>query len=356
MNKTALISGSKGQDASYLADLLLEKGYNVVSIDRRSSSPNYTNIQHLLKNPNYTIEQGDITDFGSVCRIVNKYKPDEFYNLAAQSFVGSSWDQAVATCNINFTGVCNCLEAVRLVHPGCRFYQASTSEVYGDVLDNKQSENTPARPRSPYAAAKHGAESLVKVYRDSYNMFACFGRLFNHESPRRGKEFVTRKITKWIGDSFKLVDEHVYDFVVESNPNYKSELAVMRTEKAFETALEKGIIDKLKLGNLDASRDWTHAKDMVRGMWMMLQQETPDDYVLASGKTWTIRQFLDKAFGVLDIQDWSKFVEIDPKFYRPADVALLCGDYTKAKEKMGWEPQISFDDLVLEMVNHDIDN
>lgn len=353
-NKVAIISGSKGQDASYLADLLLEKNYKVVTIDRRTSSADYSNIQHLLENRNYILEQGDITDSGSLTRIVQKYQPNEFYNLAAQSFVGASWDQASATCQVNFVGVCNCLEAIRLFAPKCKFYQASTSEVYGDVVTETQNEDTPARPRSPYAAAKYGAESLIKVYRDSYDIFACYARCFNHESPRRGKEFVTRKITSWIGDSFKAVDPFIVDFAREIHPEIKSYNVVLRTEKAMLMGLEKGIIQPLRLGNIDVKRDWTHAKDMVRGMWMMLQNSTPEDFVLASGQTRSVSEFLSLAFGYIGIEDWKTFVVIDPKFYRPADVKILCGDYSRAKEKLGWEPQISFANLVYEMVDNDI--
>lgn len=337
--KTAIITGIRGQDGSYLSELLLDKGYKVVGLERRSSSPDYSNIEHLFDNNNFIIEQGDVTDFGSVARVLKQYKPQEFYNLAAQSFVAASWDQAVATCDINFTGPCNCMEAIRLVSPETKFFQASTSEVYGDVITSKQNESTPARPRSPYAAAKYGAESLVKVYRESYNMFACYARSFNHESPRRGKQFVTRKITSAIGDMVKEVTNHYW---AEELMNYGTILP--------EALVVDQIINPIRLGNIDAKRDWSHAKDIVRGMWLMLQQDTPDDYVFASGTTRSIRDFLSCAFECVGIHDWSSFVFIDPKLFRPAEVNLLCGDATKAREKLGWEPEISFESLVQEMM------
>lgn len=340
--KTAVITGIRGQDGSYLADLLLSKGYKVVGIERRSSSPDYSNIEHLFGDTNFVLEQGDITDFGSLTRILKEHQPDEFYNLAAQSFVGACWDQALATCEINFQGVANCLEAIRLISPHTKFFQASTSEVYGDVIGTRQDENTPARPRSPYAASKYGAESLIKVYRDSYNIFACFARSFNHESPRRGKQFVTRKITNAIGEMTK-----------KTAHAYFAEYGLLDYGYCLPMALSSGIIQPIKLGNLEAKRDWSHAKDIVRGIWMMLQQQEPDDYILASGTTRSIKDFLTHAFNVVNIDDWSEFVVIDQKLYRPADVNLLCGDYTKAKTKMGWKPEISFDALVQEMVECD---
>lgn len=337
--KTAVITGIRGQDGSYLADLLLEKGYKVVGIERRSSSPDYSNIEHLFGNTNFIIEQGDITDFGSLTRVLKEYQPDEFYNLAAQSFVGAAWDQALATCEINFQGTANCLEAIRLLSPSTKFFQASTSEVYGDVITPMQDEYSPARPRSPYAAAKYGSESLVKVYRDSYNMFACFARSFNHESPRRGKQFVTRKIACAIGDMVK-----------KSVEVYLEDGMLLDYNIVLNTAIKDKVIKPMKLGNLDAQRDWSHAKDIVRGIWMMLQQDTPEDYVLASGQTRSIKDFLTAAFDVIGVHKWSDLVTIDPKLYRPADVNFLCGDSTKARNRLGWEPEIPFDQLVAEMV------
>jgi GDPmannose 4,6-dehydratase len=340
--KTALITGIRGQDASYLSELLLDKGYRVVGLERRSSSPDYSNIESIKDHENFIIEQGDITDFGSLTRVLKDYQPDEFYNLAAQSFVGAAWDQAIATCEINFMGTCNCLEAIRLISPHTKFFQASTSEVYGDVQENVQDENTLARPRSPYSAAKYGAESLIKVYKESYGMFTCFARSFNHESPRRGKQFVTRTITSAIGEMLKKTSDVFYEYG-----------KLLDANAILINGVEDGIIQPIRLGNLDAKRDWSHAKDVVRGIYLMLQQDEPDDYVFASGTTRSVRDFLDVAFGYVGVQDWSKLVVVDPKFYRPADVNLLCGDYTKAKNKLGWKPEISFERLVQEMIIHD---
>jgi GDPmannose 4,6-dehydratase len=340
-SKVALISGCRGQDASYLSKLLLSKGYKVVGLERRVSSPDYTSIQECLDNPNFTLEQGDITDFGSLTRLLKQYQPDEFYNLAAQSFVGSSWDQSVVTCEINFLGVCNCLEAIRLISPKTKFYQASTSEVYGDVLTSTQNEETLARPRSPYAASKYAAESLIKVSRDSYGTFACFARCFNHESKFRPKQFVTRKITSAIGDMLRSIENGISSFGSFDN------------QSLFEYALSQDVIRPIRLGNIDACRDFSHASDMVYGMWLMLQQEKPDDFVFASGTTRSIREFLDAAFLEVGVVDWSSLVVIDPAFYRPADVNVLCGDATKARQKLGWEPQVTFHSLVKEMIDYD---
>jgi GDPmannose 4,6-dehydratase len=351
-HKIAVLTGARGQDASYLAELLLSKGYKVVAMERRSSSPDYSNIKHLFDNPNYILEQGDVTDFGSIARVLKQYKPNEFYNLAAQSFVAASWDQSIATCDVNFTGVCNCLEAIRLISPRTKFLQASTSEVYGDVIVDKQDEDTIPRPRSPYGAAKFGAESLVKVYKESYGLFACFSRSFNHESPRRGKQFVTRKVTDWIGRSFNQAENaffapEVYDEIAPDS--------VIPVQTVFELALKNKAITPLKLGNLKARRDWMDARDTVYGMYLMLQQDTPDDYVFASGTTRTIKELLDAAFSVIGITDWKPFVETDQKLYRPAEVDLLCGNAAKAETNLGWKITIPFDQMIKEMVSNDIE-
>lgn len=336
--KTAVITGIRGQDSSYLAELLLEKGYTVVGVARRiGGNENDENIRHI-KNQ-MVMEQGDLTDFGSMARIVKEYKPDEFYNLGAQSFVGSSWSEPVSTCQINFIGPCNCLEAIRLFNPATKFFQASTSEVYGDVISDSQNEQTAARPRSPYAASKYGAESLVKVFRESYNLFACYARSFNHESPRRPKQFVTRKITSGIAN------------MVRSIPNNKSG----KVEDLLKQCVLEKRIEPIRLGNLDASRDWSHAKDIVRGIHQMMQLDSPEDFVFASGETRSIRNFLDTAFGIVGVEDWSDLVVVDPKFFRPAEVAILKGDCSKAIEKLGWKPEISFNELVVEMLERDLD-
>jgi GDPmannose 4,6-dehydratase len=258
--------------------------------------------------------------------LVQKYRPDEFYNAAAQSFVGASWDQPLTTCQINFDGVCNCLETIRLTSPDTKFFQFSTSEVYGDVTTEKQNEETPARPRSPYGASKYGAESLVKVYRDSYDLFACYARCFNYESQRRGKQFVTRKITSAIAEMWHIVDENIATLV--------SNGAFLSNQHAFDLCLERELIKPIALGNLDAQRDWSDCRDIIYGVWLIMQQDEPKDYVLASGQTHSIKEFLETAFGFMEIYDWEKFVTIDPKFYRPADVNYLCGDASKAKKEL----------------------
>jgi len=345
--KTAIISGIKGQDASWLAELLLEKDYFVIGLERRSSSPDYQNLSKCKTYDDFVIEEADIVDMASISRVVRKYKPDEIYNLAAQSFVSASWTQPIATFEINSLGTLNFLESIRQFVPDCKFYQASTSEVYGEVLETPQTEKTPTNPVSPYAASKCASEDLVKVYRQSYGLYACFGRLFNHEGIRRSKQFVTRKITNYIGESFKIVEKNI-DTMFEDGLN-----SLVPTDLGFKQALDLGLISTLKLGNLDSKRDWSDARDMVRGMWMMLQRTDPKDYVLASGQTRSIREFLDKAFSVIGIEDWSEFVEIDPKFYRPAEVNLLLGDPSLANKELGWIPNYSFYDLVETMVRYD---
>jgi GDPmannose 4,6-dehydratase len=325
----------------------LSKGYKVVGLERRSSSPDYANLLGCMNNENFLIEECDITDMSSVSSVIRKHMPDEIYNLAAQSFVASSWTQPIATFEINTLGTLNFLESMRQFSPDSRFYQASTSECYGEVLETPQNESTPTNPVSPYAASKCASEDLIKVYRQSYGLFACYGRLFNHESVRRSKQFVTRKITSYIGHCFKIVENNV-DKIFDIIPG-----EVIPTDLGFRKALHDGLISTLKLGNLDAQRDWSDARDMVRGMWMMLQQDVPNDYVLASGETRTVREFLDHAFSVIGIDDWSDFVEIDPKFYRPVEVNLLLGDCSLAKKDLGWYPKYSFGELVESMVRYD---
>lgn len=324
MSKTALLTGITGQDGSYLAELLLEKNYKVVGLYRRSSNNNFSRISHILNNPHLTLEEFDLTDPSGVNTVVSKYKPHEFYNLAAQSHVGTSFKQPTTTFEINAVGVINILEAIKNNSPSTRFYQASTSEMFGfnyNVgLDGHkyQDEQTAMLPQSPYGIAKLAAHNSVRIYRSGYGIHGSCGILFNHESPRRGENFVTRKITKYIGQ-------------------------VLRGETT----------EKLKLGNLSAKRDWGHAKDYVRAMWLMLQQTTPDDYVVATGVTWSVQQFLDIAFELagLNPQD---YVEIDSELFRPAEVEYLMGSPAKARDFLGWEPQISFMDLVKDMLEHDV--
>lgn len=317
--KTALITGITGQDGAYLAQLLLEKNYKVVGLcPRRSSAENnlyrleYLDILHDLE-----LVTGDVTDLGSLIRVISNYKPDEVYNLAAQSFVAASWDQPGLTGEVTGIGAVNVLEAIKLSGSQARFYQASTSEMYGKIQEPKQSETTPFYPRSPYAAAKLFAHCMTINYRESYGLFTCSGILFNHESPLRGLEFVTRKVT----------------------------------DAAARIKLGKSM--EIRLGNIDAKRDWGHAKDYVRAMWLMLQQDQPDDYVIATGRTTTVRAMCEIAFSHLGL-NFADHLVIDERFIRPAEVDILLGDPGKANSKLGWTPTITLEDMITEMVDADI--
>lgn len=355
--KKALITGVTGQDGSYLAELLLSKGYQVVGMTRRSSLPNFDRIFNSLPNDNFSLVEGDLSDSLSVYSLVQEYQFDEIYNLAAQSHVGTSFKQPHYTFEVDALGVMYFLEAINKFSPKTKFYQASTSELFGknydEFKDKKyQNEETQFMPQSPYAVAKLAAHNMVRIYREGYNLHASCGILFNHESERRGEQFVTRKITKWIGEYF----------------NYISDLRKEHQLKIFRTVFEDericvlcdatdqflGAFPKLRLGNLDAYRDWGHAKDYIEAMWMMLQKENPEDFVIATGETYSVRDFLRKAFNEINIDDFEPYVFIDPEFYRPAEVEYLRGCPNKAKEKLGWEPKVSFDELVQRMVWRDI--
>jgi GDPmannose 4,6-dehydratase len=321
--KKALITGITGQDGSYLAELLLDKGYQVFGLVRRSSSFNTRRIDHLYKDPHESdvrlhLIYGDLNDASSLNQILRKTRPDEIYNLGAQSHVRVSFDVPEYTGDVTGLGCMRLLEAIRETDLECRFYQASSSELYGKVVETPQRETTPFHPRSPYACAKAYAYYVTVNYRESYGMHASNGILFNHESPRRGETFVTRKITR----------------------------AVAR--------IKHGVQDKLFLGNLDAKRDWGFAGDYVEGMWRMLQREQPDDYVLATGETYSVRQFLDEAFSLVDL-DWQRYVQVDPRYFRPAEVDLLLGDASKAREQLGWAPKVGFKQLVRMMVDADLE-
>ena len=359
--KSALITGVTGQDGSYLAELLLSKGYKVVGLKRRTSTGNLGRLSKCLNNPNLVIVEGEISDAGSVYDMVSKYKPDEIYNLAAQSHVGSSFEQPDFTFQVNALGPLHFLEAIRRFSPHTRFYQASTSEMFGknftelhDLYDGRtveikyQNEDTPFQPQSPYSIAKLAAHNLVRVYREAYDLFGCCGILFNHESERRGENFVTRKITKWIGEFFVWVDRHnisYTDLVLDQDEIY----IPGRTSK------DQGFqFPKLRLGNLEARRDWGHAKDYVEAMYLIMQQENPEDYVISTGVTHSIRDLLDVAFKQIDIYNWEQYIVIDPQFYRPAEVEYLLGIPDKAKQQLEWEPQVTFEQLVKTMVEHDI--
>jgi len=317
MNKTALVTGINGMDGSHLADLLLEKGYKVYGMERRSSGPNRTNTNHL--EGKIIFLTGDLTDQNSLLRCLKESNPDEVYNLASQSFVGESWNTPEQTSDVTGLGVLRMLEAVREYNPKIKFYQASSSEMFGRMVENPSKETTPFYPRSPYGVAKLYGHWITKNYRESYNMFACSGILFNHESERRGIEFVTRKISDGVA------------------------------------RIKLGLADHITLGNLDAKRDWGYAPDYVEAMWMMLQQEFPEDYVIATGETHSIRDFLDVAFNHVGISDWASYIKQDPRFMRPAEVDVLRGDFTKAKEEMEWIPQTNFKQLVSKMVDNDLE-
>jgi GDPmannose 4,6-dehydratase len=317
MNKKALITGINGMDGSHLADFLLDKGYTVYGLERRSSGENRNNVAHIQDKINFIT--GDLTDQNSLLRALKESQPDEVYNLAAQSFVGESWNTPEQTSDVTGLGVLRMLEAIREYgHDKIKFYQASSSEMFGRMVENPSKETTPFYPRSPYGVAKLYGHWITKNYRESYNMFACSGILFNHESERRGFEFVTRKITHGIAK------------------------------------IHLGLADHISLGNLDAKRDWGYAPDYVEAMWLMLQQDIPDDYVIATGETWSIREFLDEAFKAAGITDWDQYIKIDPKLIRPAEVDILLGDCTKAKTKLNWHPRTNFQNMVKIMVESDI--
>lgn len=316
MAKNALITGITGQDGSYLAELLYNKGYNVYGIVRRLSTPNTSRIDHIQNN--IELLQGDLTDQSSLSEAMRIAQPDEVYNLAAQSFVGTSWNQPVHTGDITGLGVVRVLEAVRHVVPDAKVYQASSSEMFGKVQETPQTENTKFYPRSPYGVAKVYAYWTCVNYRESYGMHISNGILFNHESPRRGIEFVTRKITDSVA--------RIYH----------------------------GLESELRLGNLDSKRDWGYAGDYVDAMWRMLQKEEPGDYVIATGETHSVEEFVQEAFSIAGL-DWKKYVVIDPKFVRPAEVELLLGDPSKAKRELGWEPKVHFKELVRMMVEADLE-
>ncbi|GAK41116.1 GDP-mannose 4,6-dehydratase [Paenibacillus sp. TCA20] len=313
--KNALITGVTGQDGSYLAELLLNKGYTVYGLRRRSSTANYENVEHIQEKIHWI--SGDLTDLASLIEAVKISNPDEVYNLAAQSFVAASWPQPLLTGQITALSVTNMLEAVRIVKPDAKFYQASSSEMFGKVVETPQKETTPFYPRSPYGVAKVYGHWITVNYRESFNMFACSGILFNHESPRRGLEFVTRKVSDGVA------------------------------------RIKLGLQNELRMGNLDALRDWGFAGDYVNAMWLMLQQQEPDDYVIASGEMHTVRELLEVAFSYVGL-NYKDYVVVDPEFVRPAEVDLLLGDCSKAKEKLDWKLEVNFRQLIELMVDEDI--
>ena len=314
--KRVLITGINGMDGSHLADLLLEKGYKVYGMERRSSSKNRTNTVHLEGKINFI--NGDLTDQNSLFRCIKESDPDEVYNLGSQSFVGESWNTPEQTSDVTGLGVLRVLEAIREYGKGIKFYQASTSEMFGRMVENPAKETTPFYPRSPYGVAKLYGHWITKNYRESYDMFNCSGILFNHESERRGIEFVTRKITDGVA------------------------------------RIHLGLRDDITLGNLDSKRDWGYSPDYVKSMWLMLQQDEPNDYVIATGKSHSIREFLDAAFQHIGIVHWDEYVKQDPRFMRPAEVDVLRGDSTKARDELGWTLSTSFQEMISKMVTNDI--
>ncbi len=314
--KRVLITGINGMDGSHLADLLLEKGYKVYGMERRSSSKNRTNTVHLEGKINFI--NGDLTDQNSLFRCIKESDPDEVYNLGSQSFVGESWNTPEQTSDVTGLGVLRVLEAIREYGKGIKFYQASTSEMFGRMVENPAKETTPFYPRSPYGVAKLYGHWITKNYRESYDMFNCSGILFNHESERRGIEFVTRKITDGVA------------------------------------RIHLGLRDDITLGNLDSKRDWGYSPDYVKSMWLMLQQDEPNDYVIATGKSHSIREFLDAAFQHIGIVHWDEYVKQDPRFMRPAEVDVLRGDSTKARDELGWTLSTSFQEMISKMVANDI--
>ena len=315
--KRALITGINGMDGSHLADFLLEKGYEIYGMERRTSYPNRLNTKHL--EGKITFINGDLTDQNSLRRCLVKSNPHEVYNLAAQSFVGESWNTPEQTGDVTALGALRMLEAIREYGKDVKYYQASTSEMFGRMVENPAKETTPFYPRSPYGVAKLYGHWITKNYRESYDMFNVSGILFNHESERRGIEFVTSKITDGVAK------------------------------------IHLGIEDYITLGNLDSRRDWGYSPDYVKSMWMMLQQDKPDDYVIATGEEHTIREFLEIAFKCINIDDWEKYVLQDERYMRPAEVAVLCGDSSKAREVLGWEPETSFEQMIINMITNDIE-
>jgi len=318
MSKTALITGITGQDGSYLAELLLKKGYNVYGLIRRTSTESTPRINHLLDEGKIELISGDMLDQLSLIQALKQSGAEEVYNLASMSYVKASWDHPVGTANYTGVSVTKVLEALRNVNPKIRFYQASSSEMFGKVQAVPQTENTPFYPRSPYGVAKLYGHWITVNYRESYDLFACSGILFNHESPRRGMEFVTRKISHNVAK------------------------------------IKLGLSEGFKLGNMDAKRDWGYAGDYVKAMWEMLNHHEPEDFVISTGETHSVREFVDAAFNHVGIKDWSNYVGIDPKYMRPAEVDLLVGDSSKARDVLGWKPEVSFKELVGMMVDSDV--
>ena len=348
--KVAIISGARGMDASWLAELLLSKGMKVIAFERMTGLPDYRNISHLFSNENYILENADLCDGSSVARLVIKYQPDYFFNVAASSFVGSSYTEPVTVWNNNSTGVINCLEAIRNHKKDCRFVQCSTSERYGNVKPEEVplNENSPARPVSPYAAAKVAAEHIVRVYKTSYGIHASIAISFNHTGTRRSPHFVERKITSWVGNAIAITEK-----MISTDKSFRNKL--ITPEAGLAIAIERGLVEKLKLGYMEAKRDFTDARDIVNGLLMLADHNEPEEVVFCSGTTYSIREILSTAFGFVGIEDWTPFVAQDAAFCRPSEVPLLLGDNSKAKSVLNWVPTKTFEDIIQEMVSNDIE-
>lgn len=367
MIKRALVTGVTGQDGYYLTKHLLEAGYEVIGIKRRTSGEPPIRLNEFV-NSKFKIVEGDVTDSHSINSLVSEYMPYHIYNLAAMSHVHTSFNQPSYTFKCNTHGVLNILEAIRNISPETKFYQASTSEMFGKNYSTRinlakyQDEETPMMPQSPYAISKLASHELVRLYRDSYNIFACCGILYNHESPHRGENFLTRKVTKWVGNFYKWLEAQKEDEEGGFNLDFsvtEDYVSVVRLNKSDKPQPHKDSwmygckFPKLRLGNLDACRDWGHAEDHTRAMVMMMNQGHADDYVVATGKTHSVGDFVKAAFKKIGINDWENYIVIDPEFYRPAEVDYLLGDATKAKDVLGWTAKITLDELVNEMVEYD---
>jgi GDPmannose 4,6-dehydratase len=343
--KTVVITGTRGQFASYAADKYLADGWRVIGVDRRSSSPDFTNVRHNFVNPNFIVQEADITDSSSIVNILTKFKPDLWLNAAAQSHVGSSYNQPIVTAEINYLGVAKILEAIRQVKPDTKFWQASTSERFGNATDIQTPDTAPS-PISPYAVSKVASEYLIKAYRETYDLYACYSIMFNYESPRRSKAFVTRKITDYIGRTFNTIEREVIDKVTDSR--------VITGQEAYDYVIKEQIIPHLYLGNIDSRRSWTHCKDIVDGVYLQMQQDKPQDFIFGLEETHSVREFLDCAFSCVGVHNWSDIVMTDQTLFRPSDVKCLRPSMLETKKVLGWEPKYSFEEIVTEMINHDI--
>lgn len=344
--QTVCLTGILGQGASYAADKYLENGYKVIGLHRRSSSPNLQNVKHLLNNEDFILYEADICDTSSISEVITKFKPDLWLNFAAQSHVGTSYNQPIVTAEVNYLGVAKTLECIRTLKPDIKFWQASTSERYGNIADH-QGLDTPPSPISPYAVSKVASEFLVKAYRQTYNLFACYGIMFNYESPRRSKAFVTRKISDFIGRTFNTVDSSI-EKLLDNKPG------TISVQQAYDMAIDMKIVPKLQLGNIDSQRSWTHCKDTIDGVFAQMNLDEPVDMIFGLEETHSVKEFLTEAFAYIGVSNWSNIVNINEALFRPSDVRCLKPDCSDAREIVGWSPKYTFKDIVADMVSHDI--